>query len=202
MKGDEEKIRAGGCEDYLSKPIAVSNSSRPLTFPRALGSELINSMGYALAKKAIRLGKSEAGSHAYRRAFCRRPAGFFAAPGGFAQESQRRRCLRSPYVKYGFARLLAFGFLVQTEPHAIYEFRPLNSHKAHGLISGAIARKSALFIPLGNWETIMRLLRPFLTLFLLVFFLRADACRLCANNFAASAIRAGPRQQSDRHRRR
>jgi len=24
MKGDEEKIRAGGCEDYLSKPISVS----------------------------------------------------------------------------------------------------------------------------------------------------------------------------------
>jgi two-component system, cell cycle response regulator DivK len=24
MKGDEEKIRAGGCEDYLSKPITVS----------------------------------------------------------------------------------------------------------------------------------------------------------------------------------
>ncbi len=24
MKGDEEKIRAGGCEDYLSKPIAVN----------------------------------------------------------------------------------------------------------------------------------------------------------------------------------
>lgn len=23
MKGDEERIRAGGCEDYLSKPIAV-----------------------------------------------------------------------------------------------------------------------------------------------------------------------------------
>lgn len=23
MKGDEEKIRAGGCEDYLSKPISV-----------------------------------------------------------------------------------------------------------------------------------------------------------------------------------
>ncbi len=24
MKGDEEKIRAGGCEDYISKPISVS----------------------------------------------------------------------------------------------------------------------------------------------------------------------------------
>lgn len=24
MKGDEDKIRAGGCEDYLSKPISVS----------------------------------------------------------------------------------------------------------------------------------------------------------------------------------
>lgn len=24
MKGDEEKIRAGGCEDYLSKPIAIN----------------------------------------------------------------------------------------------------------------------------------------------------------------------------------
>jgi two-component system cell cycle response regulator DivK len=24
MKGDEEKIRAGGCQDYLSKPIAVN----------------------------------------------------------------------------------------------------------------------------------------------------------------------------------
>jgi two-component system cell cycle response regulator DivK len=24
MKGDEEKIRSGGCEDYLSKPISVS----------------------------------------------------------------------------------------------------------------------------------------------------------------------------------
>ena len=23
MKGDEEKIRAGGCEDYISKPIAI-----------------------------------------------------------------------------------------------------------------------------------------------------------------------------------
>lgn len=25
MKGDEEKIRAGGCEDYLSKPISVQH---------------------------------------------------------------------------------------------------------------------------------------------------------------------------------
>jgi two-component system cell cycle response regulator DivK len=24
MKGDEERIRASGCEDYLSKPIAVN----------------------------------------------------------------------------------------------------------------------------------------------------------------------------------
>ena len=24
MKGDEEKIRAGGCEDYISKPISVT----------------------------------------------------------------------------------------------------------------------------------------------------------------------------------
>ncbi|MDD3288916.1 MAG: response regulator [Alphaproteobacteria bacterium] len=24
MKGDEEKIRAGGCEDYLSKPISIN----------------------------------------------------------------------------------------------------------------------------------------------------------------------------------
>lgn len=24
MKGDEDKIRAGGCEDYLSKPISIS----------------------------------------------------------------------------------------------------------------------------------------------------------------------------------
>lgn len=24
MKGDEQKIRAGGCEDYISKPISVS----------------------------------------------------------------------------------------------------------------------------------------------------------------------------------
>lgn len=25
MKGDEQKIREGGCEDYISKPISVSN---------------------------------------------------------------------------------------------------------------------------------------------------------------------------------
>ena len=25
MKGDEQKIRAGGCEDYISKPISVGN---------------------------------------------------------------------------------------------------------------------------------------------------------------------------------
>ena len=25
MKGDEEKIREGGCEDYVSKPISVTN---------------------------------------------------------------------------------------------------------------------------------------------------------------------------------
>lgn len=25
MKGDEEKIRNGGCEDYISKPISVAN---------------------------------------------------------------------------------------------------------------------------------------------------------------------------------
>lgn len=25
MKGDEEKIRAGGCEDYIAKPIAVND---------------------------------------------------------------------------------------------------------------------------------------------------------------------------------
>jgi two-component system cell cycle response regulator DivK len=25
MKGDEEKIREGGCEDYISKPISVSD---------------------------------------------------------------------------------------------------------------------------------------------------------------------------------
>jgi two-component system cell cycle response regulator DivK len=25
MKGDEEKIRAGGCEDYMSKPISVTH---------------------------------------------------------------------------------------------------------------------------------------------------------------------------------
>lgn len=25
MKGDEEKIRQGGCDDYISKPISVSN---------------------------------------------------------------------------------------------------------------------------------------------------------------------------------
>src|SRR5581483_4237544 len=25
MKGDEEKIRAGGCEAYISKPISISN---------------------------------------------------------------------------------------------------------------------------------------------------------------------------------
>jgi len=25
MKGDEQKIREGGCEDYISKPISVTN---------------------------------------------------------------------------------------------------------------------------------------------------------------------------------
>ena len=25
MKGDEEKIRQGGCEDYISKPIAIGD---------------------------------------------------------------------------------------------------------------------------------------------------------------------------------
>ena len=25
MKGDEQKIREGGCEDYISKPISVGN---------------------------------------------------------------------------------------------------------------------------------------------------------------------------------
>ena len=25
MKGDEERIRASGCEDYMSKPISVAN---------------------------------------------------------------------------------------------------------------------------------------------------------------------------------
>ena len=25
MKGDEEKIRSGGCEAYIAKPISVSN---------------------------------------------------------------------------------------------------------------------------------------------------------------------------------
>ncbi len=29
MKGDEERIREGGCEAYLSKPISVGKSSRP-----------------------------------------------------------------------------------------------------------------------------------------------------------------------------
>ena len=29
MKGDEEHIREGGCEAYLSKPISVTSSSRP-----------------------------------------------------------------------------------------------------------------------------------------------------------------------------
>jgi two-component system, cell cycle response regulator DivK len=28
MKGDEEKIRAGGCEGYIAKPIAVTNFLR------------------------------------------------------------------------------------------------------------------------------------------------------------------------------
>jgi len=25
MKGDEQKIREGGCEDYISKPISITN---------------------------------------------------------------------------------------------------------------------------------------------------------------------------------
>ena len=31
MKGDEDKIREGGCEAYISKPISVLSSSRPST---------------------------------------------------------------------------------------------------------------------------------------------------------------------------
>ena len=29
MKGDEERIREGGCEAYLSKPISVASFSKP-----------------------------------------------------------------------------------------------------------------------------------------------------------------------------
>lgn len=37
MKGDEQKIREGGCEDYISKPISVINFME--TINRYLGSE-------------------------------------------------------------------------------------------------------------------------------------------------------------------
>ncbi len=37
MKGDEQKIREGGCEDYISKPISVVNFMD--TINRYLGSE-------------------------------------------------------------------------------------------------------------------------------------------------------------------
>ena len=37
MKGDEEQIRQGGCEAYLSKPISVASSSRRVrAIPRIL----------------------------------------------------------------------------------------------------------------------------------------------------------------------
>lgn len=36
MKGDEDKIRAGGCEDYISKPISISEFIK--TVQKYLGS--------------------------------------------------------------------------------------------------------------------------------------------------------------------
>ena len=41
MKGDEERIREGGCEAYLSKPISVAHSSKPI---RTYLGELRNAM--------------------------------------------------------------------------------------------------------------------------------------------------------------
>jgi two-component system cell cycle response regulator DivK len=44
MKGDEEKIREGGCEAYISKPISVASFLR--TVERFLsGDERVSSFG-------------------------------------------------------------------------------------------------------------------------------------------------------------
>jgi hypothetical protein len=46
---------------------------------------------------------------------------FSPRPKGFAEDEKRRRHLRSPYIKYGFACFLAVFHLLQTEPRIIYE---------------------------------------------------------------------------------